>query len=140
MLTYNYFKTKPLSSFRVRPFVPTTKEIDANVVLDRDEKKLDVYLGLHKGSLIVSTLYVFLPFTISLDPQLRKDITGKIFSILVPLVDLFLSRHTIDNSFHFRTISTDRADIQNEPTYSKYCNCKFSSPYCSKSINATSVY
>lgn len=62
---------------RVRPFVPTSKEIDANAVLDRDEKKLDVYLGLHKGSLMVSTLYVFLPFTISLDPQLRKDITGK---------------------------------------------------------------
>lgn len=62
-------------SRRVRPFIPTSKEIDANAVLDRDEKKLDVYLGLHKGSLMVSTLYVFLPFTISLDPQLRKDIT-----------------------------------------------------------------
>lgn len=53
--------------------------MDANVVLDRDEKKLDVYLGLHKGSLVVSTLYVFLPFTISLDPQLRKDITGMFY-------------------------------------------------------------
>ncbi|XP_035709866.1 kinase D-interacting substrate of 220 kDa B isoform X2 [Folsomia candida] len=60
---------------RVRQFVPTSKDVDANVTLDRDEKKLGIYLGMHKGSLLVSTLYVFLPFTISLDPQLRKDIT-----------------------------------------------------------------
>lgn len=77
----------------VRQFVPTSKDVDANVTLDRDEKKLGIYLGMHKGtnediallnailigfltgSLLVSTLYVFLPFTISLDPQLRKDIT-----------------------------------------------------------------
>jgi hypothetical protein len=62
--------------FRVRPFLPASKEIDPNIALDRDDKKLDVYLGLHKSSLLVSAMYVFLPFTISLDPQLRKEITG----------------------------------------------------------------
>ena len=47
-----------------------------NAGLDRDANKLDAYLTVHKASLLVSTLYIFLPFTISLDPQLRKDITG----------------------------------------------------------------
>ena len=73
----HYTKTGYLkNSYRVRPLVPTTKEVDANANLDRDENKLDAYLTVHKGSLLVSTLYIFLPFTISLDPQLRKDITG----------------------------------------------------------------
>jgi len=65
-----------LMNSRVHPFLPTSKEADPNIALDRDDKKLDVYLGLHKTSLLVSTMYVFLPFTISLDPQLRKEITG----------------------------------------------------------------
>jgi ankyrin repeat-rich membrane spanning protein len=76
LLTGILYLTITINLHRVRPFIPTSKDIDANVSLDRDEKKLDIYLGMHKGSLLVSTLYVFLPFTISLDPQLRKDITG----------------------------------------------------------------
>jgi hypothetical protein len=40
--------------------------------LDRDERKLDAFLQLHKGDLTVSDLRIFLPFTINLDPYLRK--------------------------------------------------------------------
>jgi ankyrin repeat-rich membrane spanning protein len=40
--------------------------------LDRDERKLDAFLQLHKSDLLVSDLRIFLPFTINLDPYLRK--------------------------------------------------------------------
>lgn len=40
--------------------------------LDRDERKLDAFLQLHKSDLQVSDLRIFLPFTINLDPYLRK--------------------------------------------------------------------
>lgn len=40
--------------------------------LDRDERKLDAFLQLHKADLQVLDLRIFLPFTINLDPYLRK--------------------------------------------------------------------
>jgi ankyrin repeat-rich membrane spanning protein len=45
--------------------------------LDRDERKLDAFLQLHKSDLLVSDLRIFLPFTINLDPYLRKVLKGK---------------------------------------------------------------
>ena len=45
--------------------------------LDRDERKLDAFLQLHKTDLQVSDLRIFLPFTINLDPYLRKVLKGK---------------------------------------------------------------
>lgn len=40
--------------------------------LDRDERKLEAFLQLHKHDLVVADLRIFLPFTINLDPYLRK--------------------------------------------------------------------
>lgn len=40
--------------------------------LDRDERKLEAFLQLHKHDLLVADLRIFLPFTINLDPYLRK--------------------------------------------------------------------
>lgn len=45
--------------------------------LDRDERKLDAFLQLHKADLQVSDLRIFLPFTINLDPYLRKVLKGE---------------------------------------------------------------
>lgn len=40
--------------------------------MDKDEKKFEIFLSMHKSSLHVSELKVFLPFTINLDPFIRK--------------------------------------------------------------------
>lgn len=45
--------------------------------LDRDERKLDAFLQLHKSDLLVADLRIFLPFTINLDPYLRKVLKGR---------------------------------------------------------------
>lgn len=44
--------------------------------LDRDERKLDVFLAYHRSSLLVADLRIFLPFTINLDPYIKKVIKG----------------------------------------------------------------
>lgn len=46
--------------------------------LDRDERKLDAFLHLHKHDLLVADLRIFLPFTINLDPYLRKVLKGTV--------------------------------------------------------------
>lgn len=57
---------------RVRAKIPNLRESAALLDLDRDERKLDAFLQLHKGDLQVLDLRIFLPFTINLDPYLRK--------------------------------------------------------------------
>uniref|UniRef100_A0A146L198 Kinase D-interacting substrate n=1 Tax=Lygus hesperus TaxID=30085 RepID=A0A146L198_LYGHE len=59
---------------KVRAQIPSSKEMDPLVEFDRDEKKLDVFLSYHRSSLLVGDLRVFLPFTINLDPYLKKVI------------------------------------------------------------------
>ena len=46
--------------------------------MDRDEKKLDVFLGFHKKTLTVANLKIFLPFTINLDPFIKKVIKEEV--------------------------------------------------------------
>ena len=38
----------------------------------RDEKKLEAFLQLHRKNLTVAELKIFLPFTINLDPFIKK--------------------------------------------------------------------
>uniref|UniRef100_A0A182QVK2 KAP NTPase domain-containing protein n=1 Tax=Anopheles farauti TaxID=69004 RepID=A0A182QVK2_9DIPT len=57
---------------KVRPKLTCLREAAALLDLDRDERKLDAFLQLHKSDLMVSDLRIFLPFTINLDPYLRK--------------------------------------------------------------------
>ncbi|KAB0794943.1 hypothetical protein PPYR_11782 [Photinus pyralis] len=66
----------PLKSLyeKVRPFIPSLKDIEPLLELDRDERKFDIFLTYHRSSLLVSDLKIFLPFTINLDPYLKKVI------------------------------------------------------------------
>lgn len=54
------------------------KDTEPLLELDRDEKKFEIFLSFHRSSLLVSDLKIFLPFTINLDPYLKKIIKGKI--------------------------------------------------------------
>lgn len=56
--------------------MPCLREAAPLLDLDRDERKLDAFLQLHKADLQVSDLRIFLPFTINLDPYLRKVLKG----------------------------------------------------------------
>ncbi|XP_055588849.1 kinase D-interacting substrate of 220 kDa B isoform X2 [Uranotaenia lowii] len=57
---------------KVRPKIACLREAANLLDLDRDERKLDAFLQLHKSDLLISDLRIFLPFTINLDPYLRK--------------------------------------------------------------------
>ncbi|XP_023721158.1 kinase D-interacting substrate of 220 kDa B isoform X5 [Cryptotermes secundus] len=59
---------------KVRPQIPVLKDVEPLLELDRDERKFDVFLTFHRNSLLVSDLKIFLPFTINLDPYIKKVI------------------------------------------------------------------
>jgi hypothetical protein len=63
---------------RVRPQIPVLKEAEPLLEFDRDERKFDIFLTYHRSSLLVSDLKIFLPFTINLDPYIKKVIKGEI--------------------------------------------------------------
>lgn len=50
------------------------KDVEPLLELDRDERKFDFFLTYHKSTLLISDLKIFLPFTINLDPYLKKVI------------------------------------------------------------------
>lgn len=50
------------------------KDVQPLLEIDRDERKLDVFLTFHRSSLLVSDMKIFLPFTINLDPYIKKKI------------------------------------------------------------------
>ena len=39
---------------RVKPFIPTSKEAEPLLEIDRDEKKFEIFLSLHRNNLQVS--------------------------------------------------------------------------------------
>ncbi|XP_018044615.1 PREDICTED: kinase D-interacting substrate of 220 kDa isoform X1 [Atta colombica] len=59
---------------KVRPQIPVLKEVQPLLEIDRDERKLDVFLTFHRSSLLISDMKIFLPFTINLDPYIKKKI------------------------------------------------------------------
>ncbi|CAH1969286.1 unnamed protein product [Acanthoscelides obtectus] len=59
---------------KIRPTIPLVKDTEPLLELDRDEKKFDIFLSFHRSSLLVGDLKIFLPFTINLDPYLKKVI------------------------------------------------------------------
>lgn len=63
-------------NYRIRPLISSIKDSEPLLELDRDEKKFDIFLSFHRSSLLVSDLKIFLPFTINLDPYLKKIIKG----------------------------------------------------------------
>ncbi|XP_034949569.1 kinase D-interacting substrate of 220 kDa B isoform X2 [Chelonus insularis] len=59
---------------KVRPQIPVLKDVQPLLEMDRDERKLDVFLTFHRSSLLISDMRIFLPFTINLDPYIKKKI------------------------------------------------------------------
>lgn len=58
----------------MRPQIPILKEVQPLLEIDRDERKLDVFLTFHRSRLLISDMKIFLPFTINLDPYIKKKI------------------------------------------------------------------
>ncbi|XP_069165232.1 kinase D-interacting substrate of 220 kDa B isoform X2 [Procambarus clarkii] len=59
---------------KIRNKVPVSKDMEPLLEMDKEEKKFEIFLSMHKSSLHISDLKVFLPFTINLDPFIRKVI------------------------------------------------------------------
>ncbi|XP_042204947.1 kinase D-interacting substrate of 220 kDa B-like isoform X3 [Homarus americanus] len=59
---------------KIKSQVPVSKDIEPLLEMDKEEKKFEIFLSMHKSSLHISDLKVFLPFTINLDPFIRKVI------------------------------------------------------------------
>lgn len=57
--------------------MPISKEVEPLLEFDRDEKKFDIFLKYHRSSLQVADLRIFLPFTINLDPHIKRMIKEK---------------------------------------------------------------
>ncbi|KAF0313999.1 Kinase D-interacting substrate B [Amphibalanus amphitrite] len=64
---------------RIRVHIPSSREADPLSEYDRDEKKLDVFLSFHKHTLTLADMKVFLPFTINLDPFIKKVVKEEHF-------------------------------------------------------------
>ncbi|XP_015122947.1 kinase D-interacting substrate of 220 kDa B isoform X2 [Diachasma alloeum] len=76
MYEENYDDSTSLKTLydKVRPQIPVLKDVQPLLEMDRDERKLDVFLTFHRSSLLVSDMKIFLPFTINLDPYIKKKI------------------------------------------------------------------
>ncbi|XP_068629361.1 kinase D-interacting substrate of 220 kDa B [Battus philenor] len=59
---------------KVKPSLTSLREASALLELDRDERKLEVFLAFHRATLTAADLKIFLPFTINLDPYIKKVI------------------------------------------------------------------
>lgn len=58
------------------------REASTLMELDRDERKLEVFLSFHRSTLTAADLKIFLPFTINLDPYIKKVIKGNSFKLM----------------------------------------------------------
>ncbi|KAM3963044.1 LOW QUALITY PROTEIN: ankyrin repeat-rich membrane spanning [Aphomia sociella] len=59
---------------KVKPMIGALREASTLMELDRDERKLEVFLSFHRSTLTAADLKIFLPFTINLDPYIKKVI------------------------------------------------------------------
>ncbi|XP_060800404.1 kinase D-interacting substrate of 220 kDa B [Amyelois transitella] len=59
---------------KVKPQISSIREASTLMELDRDERKLEVFLSFHRSTLTAADLKIFLPFTINLDPYIKKVI------------------------------------------------------------------
>jgi hypothetical protein len=57
--------------------LPISKDVEPLLEFDRDEKKFNIFLKYHRSSLQVADLRIFLPFTINLDPHIKRVIKEK---------------------------------------------------------------
>ncbi|XP_044755573.1 kinase D-interacting substrate of 220 kDa B isoform X5 [Coccinella septempunctata] len=66
---------------KIKPQVQAIRDNEPLLELDRDEKKLEIFLSYHKTSLLISDIKIFVPFTINLDPYLKKVIKEELQNI-----------------------------------------------------------
>lgn len=62
---------------RIRSHLPISKEVEPLLEFDRDEKKFNIFLKYHRSSLQIADMRIFLPFTINLDPHIKRVIKEK---------------------------------------------------------------
>ncbi|XP_059085924.1 kinase D-interacting substrate of 220 kDa-like isoform X2 [Tigriopus californicus] len=97
---------------RVKGAIPTQKEIEPLLELDRDEKKLDTFLNYHKKNLTLADLKVFLPFTINLDPFVKKVIKDEIQNMEEIGVTLEqMASSSSNSSSHFSQTGAPKAPL-----------------------------
>lgn len=60
----------------MKPQLPTSKDIDPLMEIDKDARKLDVFLANFAPTLTIADMKRFMPCTINVDPYLRKLIKG----------------------------------------------------------------
>jgi len=65
-----------LHGFRVSPKIPSSRDVDPLVEIDRNVRKLEVFLANSNPPLTVADLRRYLPCTVNVDPYLRKLIRG----------------------------------------------------------------
>lgn len=59
---------------KIKAKVPTGRDLQPLYDVDHDVRKFEVFLNFHSASLLVSDLKIFVPFTINLDPYIRRVI------------------------------------------------------------------
>ena len=59
---------------KVKAAIPTQKELEPLLERDADENKFDAFLKYHRKNMTIADLKIFLPFTIHLDPYVKKAI------------------------------------------------------------------
>ncbi|XP_064467128.1 kinase D-interacting substrate of 220 kDa B-like isoform X2 [Ornithodoros turicata] len=62
---------------KIKNKIPMSKELQALYDVDHDVRKFEVFLSFHSSSLLISDLKIFVPFTINLDPYIRRAIQEK---------------------------------------------------------------
>ncbi|XP_077502439.1 ankyrin repeat-rich membrane spanning [Amblyomma americanum] len=59
---------------KIKGKVPTGKDLQPLYDVDHDVRKFEIFLSFHSASLLISDLKIFVPFTINLDPYIRRVI------------------------------------------------------------------
>ena len=65
----------------IRTSLPSHRDLEPLLDMDRDEKKLEAILTMKKKTLTVRVLKIFLPFGINLDPYIKKVIRDEYVSL-----------------------------------------------------------
>ncbi|CAN8024670.1 unnamed protein product [Ixodes persulcatus] len=59
---------------KIKGKVPTGRDLQPLYDVDHDVRKFEIFLSFHSASLLISDLKIFVPFTINLDPYIRRVI------------------------------------------------------------------
>lgn len=66
---------------KIRPSLPSHRDLEPLLDMDRDEKKLEAILAMKSRTMNVKVLKIFLPFAINLDPYVKKVIRDEYLSL-----------------------------------------------------------